>query len=196
MILHFKRALFFTSILVIVFIYTFFAAAPTAVNGSFGPAALPQADPPLVRLVTEPVSGDVGDTFATQVYIDNIPEDPGLQGYSVTINFDGAILSLTEGDISFDLIWPSGTAFPMIDLDDNSLYFGQTPVGANSYPFGNNLMVATIEWTGVGAGVSPLDVNNSILLSNAFSGETYPDVVEMDGSVTVNYIEYLPVIIR
>ncbi len=137
---------------------------------------------PTIRLVTSPVSGAVGETFTTQVYIDNIPEDPGPQAYEISIDFDPLVLSVTVDDVTFESIWPSGTSIENTELNGNSLTFMSTPFGASPYPSGSNLMVAKIEWTGVGAGTPSLDVNGTILVNDVTQ---YPDVVEIDGTLTV-----------
>ncbi|MCP4168179.1 MAG: hypothetical protein GY759_20125 [Chloroflexi bacterium] len=174
-----NRLLSFLGLLVLLFI------AGNLLAGMSSSAA-PVEDNPTVRLLTSPVTGAVGETFASQDFIDTIPAAPVLQAYQISMDLDPAVLSVTTDDVIFGSIWPSGAPFPSRDLTVNSFRFGEIPSGAGSYPSRSNLMATTIEWTGVGVGASPHDVHGTSLVSDQQIGVRHPDVVEVDGAMAVS----------
>jgi hypothetical protein len=171
---------------------TVLAASMLALALLAGIAPLAQAqDPVTVRLEPAAASGDVGDVFTIQVYVDNVPST-GVQGWQVSINFDPAVLQLNPGQIASTYfagnLYSTGgyTTIDIVNVASDKITLGQAMQGIpSSYPSGSNLLLATIEWKGVGVGASALDTNTSRIMKDALGGIVYSPVTELDGQITV-----------
>lgn len=178
------------------------SALMLALVAGTAPQALAQ-DPVTVRLEPATASGDVGDVFTIQVYVDNVPAfvpDPtlpgygigGVQGWQVIIDFDPAVVQLAAGQSGSTYfagnLYASGgyNPTPVIGATFNKITLGQALLGgASTRPSGNNLLLATIQWKAVGIGTSALDTNASTITRDALNGIFYSPLTELDGQITV-----------
>ena len=162
-----------------------------------GNAPLAQAqDPVTVRLEPAASSGNVGDVFTIQVYVDNVPST-GVQGWQVSIGFDPAVVQLNPGQnastyFAGNLYSTGGfTTIPIVNVASDKITLGQAMQGIPaSYPSGSNLLLATIEWKAVGVGSSALDTNTSRILKDVLNGVVYSPLTELDGQITVTTNPY------
>ena len=117
-----------------------------------------QSDEAAIRLETTPASGEIGDTFTTQIYADGVPA-PGLGSWQVVIDYDPAILAVDTVTFGADLYATGRTK--LLELSNlkepGTAWLTQVTSGTGiDGPVGNGLHLVTITWKAVGGGVSDI----------------------------------------
>ena len=132
-------------------------AAPPLLSTS-GERFIPAANPTM-RLETTPLSGPIGATFSTKIFVDNIPS-PGLGAWQTRINYDSTVVrvkSVTFGTDLFSTGNPkllelaSPNSFPSAT---GALVLTQATVPTVNGPTGSNLLLATVQFEAIGNGTS------------------------------------------
>ena len=112
----------------------------------------------VLRLVTSPASGDIGDTFVTEIYADGITA-PGLGAWQAHITYNPAVIAYDSHTFGDALGSTGRTVIPLFNGDTP----GEILIGASTLPgpdgvTGDNLLLATITWHAIADGDSPLNL--------------------------------------
>ena len=159
------------------------ALLPFAVVG--GQSAAAAGGDPTIRLSTSPTSGEVGDTFTTVIYADNVP-DPGLGSWQAKIVFDPAIVAIDSITFGTDLYSTGRSKLFELTNDSNAgeILLSQSTTGDANGPTGT-LKLAVIVWRGVGAGVTQLALPSNVQRLVDVNAHQFTPLVLIESAITV-----------
>ena len=163
-----------------------------------------QTPDPAIRMETNPLSGAVGETFATRFFADHIPP-PGLSDWQISIEYDPIIVEKTDLIFGKDLFSTGREKLLELVNDDTPgrVLFGQITLTGPDGPTGSGLHLATIVWRGVGLGTSPLtltpvNTQKLVAINNVPLTPITLDVssIKIVGAVALEKAVWLPLLLR